>query len=149
MKITVDHILDIWRVEPSLTYSGFSDDVNLYAKWRAGLIEHLDEVQLCVDWLSQQEVAQRITPKSPNSYSLKHAVEFATRPNAQTDYTYVSNGCLIAAAIILAIPYQRCQGNSLNAQIAIKRSKRNVSLHGPKAYLGLGYAEYKPLRVTL
>src|SRR4051812_38691398 len=86
LKIAPDHILDALRTEPELGYGGFQQG------HQESFISHIDEVQLCYDWLRCQDIGERVTDKSPSSYYLKHAVEFAVG-------CYVSNGCFIVAVI--------------------------------------------------
>jgi hypothetical protein len=139
MIITADHLLDIWRIEPTLAYGGFGQGD------RAQLVNAISEVQLCYDWLERQDIGQRVTANSHGSYYLKHAVEFSTMRRSMLDYTYVSNGALLTAAIIAHVPYQRCDRRSPNALVAVKGSRRNRKLHGAKAEHSPSYAEYMPL----
>lgn len=125
-------ILDLWRIEPDLIYSGFCTDRAQLKQGRRELLNALVEVQLCVDWLQLQEWGQRVTPNSPSSYSLKHAVERAVGH-------YIGNGCLIAAAILLGVPYMKYSG-SPNAAVAIKRTNRK------RALLGSGFYGYRLLQ---
>lgn len=138
MNITTDHILDLWRIEPTLTYSGFEDHPR--PAMRKALLDHLAEVQTCVDWLQAQDIAPRITARHYSSYFLKHAAEWASGQ-------YVSNGALLAAVVILGIPY-RPLPSSLNAVVAVNFKRRNRRLHGEKGEQSLCYAEFKPLQVT-
>jgi hypothetical protein len=117
MRITYNHILDAWRIEPTLTYCGF--EINPRPAMRKALLDHLGEVQLCADWLAAQDIAPRITNRHYTSYFLKHAVEFATG-----DRIYVSNGAFLAAVVILGIPYRPLPG-SLNAICAVQFKRRN------------------------
>lgn len=141
MKITADHILDLWRIEPTLTYCGF--EASPRPAMRKALLTHLGEVQLCTDWLQAQEIAERITGRHYTSYFLKHAVEFAAG-----DRIYVANGAFLAAVVILGIPYRPLPG-SPNAVVAVQFKRRNRRLHGERGDQSLCYAEFKPLQVTL
>lgn len=140
MRITVNNILDSLIKEPTLAYGGFHPSPAEASATRGDLITHINEVQLCVDWLGAQELGKRITDRSPSSYYLKHAVEFAAGK-------YVSNGCLIVACIIMGVPYQRYGHDHPNASCAVKRHRRNRPLHGEKGKQYLGYCEFKPLQV--
>ena len=140
MRITVNNILDSLIKEPTLAYGGFHPSPSEASATRGDLITHMDEIQMCVDWLAAQEIGKRITDRSPSSYYLKHAAEFAAGQ-------YVSNGCLIVACIIMKVPYQRYGHDHPNAACAVKRHRRNRQLHGEKGKQYLGYCEFKPLHV--
>jgi hypothetical protein len=141
VKVKIDHLLDVWRIEPALCYGGFNQGD------RTQLVSAISEVQLCYDWLQQQDIGQRVTANSHGSYYLKHAVEFSTMRRSMLDYLYVSNGAFLAAVIIAGVPYQRCNHRGPNALVAVKGSRRNRKLHGAKAEHSLCYAEYMPLSV--
>ena len=138
MKITVNHILDAWRIEPTLTYAGF--EASPRPAMRKALLAHLAEVQTCVDWLQAQDIAPRVTNRHYTSYFLKHAAEWSAGH-------YVSNGAFLAAVVILGIPYRPLPG-SPNAVVAVRFKRRNRRLHGARGELRLSYAEFKPLQVT-
>lgn len=140
MRITTDHILDAWRVEPTLTYCGFEDKPR--TTMRKALLDHWGEVQLCADWLAAQDIAPRITGRHYTSYFLKHAVEFATG-----DHIYVANGAFLTAVVILGIPYRPLPG-SPNAVVAVQFKRCNRRLHGERGERWGSYAEFKPLQVT-
>ena len=140
MRITVNDILDSLIKEPTLAYGGFHRTPAEARSTRGDLITHIDEIQMCVDWLAAQEIGQKVTDRSPSSYYLKHAAEFAASQ-------YVSNGCLIVACIIMGVPYRRYADDHPNAACAVKRRRSNRLLHGAKGRQYLGYSEFKPLRV--
>jgi hypothetical protein len=140
MKITTNDILDALMKEPTLAYGGFHRTPAEASSTRSDLLTHIAEVQLCYDWLQMQEIGKRITDRSPSSYYLKHAAEFAGGQ-------YVSNGCLIVACIITGVLYQRYGDDHPNAACAVKRRRSNRLLHGAKGKQYLGYCKFKPLRV--
>ena len=138
MRITTDHILDVWRIEPTLTYCGF--EASPRPAMRKALLDHLGEVQLCADWLAAQEIALRITGRHYTSYFLKHAIEWANG-----DRIYVSNGAFLAAVVILGIPYRPLPSGSPNAVVAVQFKRRNRRLHGARGEYWSSYAEFRPL----
>jgi hypothetical protein len=138
MRITTNDILDALIKEPCLGYGGFHRTPAEASDTRGDLITHLDEVQICCDWLSAQEIGKRVTDHSPSSYGLKHAVEFAAG-------SYVSNGTFIVACIITGVPYRRYGHDHPNAGCAVKRRRCNRRLHGDKANRAPFYAEFKPI----
>jgi hypothetical protein len=85
-----------------------------FASHRQYLREHLDEVNLSLEWLSQCPRKKTINT-SYSSYSYKHHVEKAGSP------WYVTNGDLIAAVLHLGIPYRK---NAPNIYVAINLPPR-------------------------
>ena len=146
MKITTDNILDALHKEPTLGYGGFHATAAEAQPHRGALITEISEVQLCVDWLSAQDIGQKVGPRSHSSYGLKHAVEYATG-----NKEYVSNGGFLVACIILGVPYKRFGGpKNPNAMVAVKHHRRNQKLHKDTQLHSSGWADYKPLpRATL
>lgn len=140
MRITTNDILDALIKEPTLAYGGFHRTPAEARSTRGDLVTHLDEIQLCYDWLQMQEIGKKATDRSPSSYGLKHAVEFAAGE-------YVSNGTFIVACIIRGVPYKRYGHSHPNAACAVKRRRCNRRLHGAKANRAPYYAEFMPLRV--
>lgn len=137
ITISRNSILDAWRIEPTLTYCGFEERPR--PAMRKALLDHLAEVQLCVDWLAAQDIAPRCTTRHYSSYFLKHAAEWSSRQ-------YVSNGAFLAAVVILGIPYRPLPG-SPNAVVAVQFKRRNRRLHGARGDQSLCYAEFRPLQV--
>lgn len=133
LKITKAHLLDVWRIEPTLAYGGFNQGS------REQLVNAIDEIQICFDWLQQQQIAKRISCRSHSSYFLKHCAEFAAD-------VYVSNGAFLAAVILAGVPYRRYGMDHPNAACAVVASKRNRALHGDKWHNAPSFAEYKPLQ---
>jgi hypothetical protein len=138
MIITINNILDSLYKEPTLGYGGFHRTPAEARSTRGDLITHLGEVQLCCDWLAAQDIGQKVTDRSPSSYGLKHAVEFAAGK-------YVSNGCFILACIIMKVPLRRYGHSHPNAGCAVKRRRCNRKLHGDKANRAPFYAEFRPI----
>jgi hypothetical protein len=138
MTITINDILDAIIKEPTLGYGGFHRTPAEARSTRSDLVTHINEVQLCVDWLSAQDIGQKVTERSPSSYGLKHAVEFAAGQ-------YVSNGTFILACIIIGVPYKRYGHSHPNASCAVKRRRCNRKLHGDKANRAPFYAEFRPI----
>ncbi len=138
MRITVNNILDSLYKEPCLAYGGFHRTPADARPTRGELVKALDEVQLCCDWLSAQDIGAKVTDRSPSSYGLKHAVEFAAGQ-------YVSNGTFIVACIIMRVPYKRYGHSHPNAGCAVKRRRCNRKLHGDKATQSPCYAEFRPI----
>lgn len=145
LTITRDHILDIWRIEPDLGYGGFILKSEDAAPMRAALLNAIDEIRLCYNWIQRQTIGKRVSPLDHSSYYLKHACEFATMRTPR-DYDYVSNGAILCAAMIIGVPYKRWY-NSPNARLAIRGNRQNRKLHRPDASWALGYTEFVPLEM--
>jgi len=147
--ISQDDILDIWNYEPTMTYAGFDCNDATRDRLRQALLDHLDEVQLCYDWIIRQHVGKMVTYRDHSSYFLKHCVEFAT-VRSPLDYTYVSNGSFICAALIAKVPYKKIP-SAPEAQLAIRGDRRNQKKHwqDPSVSWAKGYAEFAPLYVEV
>ena len=143
MKITTDNILDALHKEPKLGYGGFCATTEEAQSTHHDLmVTYISEVQLCVDWLSAQDIGKRVTDRSHSSYGLKHAVEYATGKKE-----YVSNGGFLVACIILGVPYKRCDLRSPNAMVAVNQHKRNHKLNADQGR-GSDWSGFRPLPIT-
>lgn len=146
--ITRTDIIDVWAAEPRLAFGGFTDDLAKARRERGWFLECLPEIQLCHDWIMAQERGRNLSKYSPNSYTLKHYVEWEAR-RARIQPDYVSNGCFIAAAIISGVLYHRIGGPSKripaspNAVIGIKPVKHTKGLHTVGPYIG--GRQFRPL----
>lgn len=115
----VDFLLLIKAMEnhADLTLDGFNGpDRPAYLQRRAELLGAYDEFFLALAWL--RAVPKTLAPnvRDGHSYAVKHVVEdWAGR--------YISNGTVIAAALVLDVPIRRCE-SGINAWIAI-RSRRS------------------------
>lgn len=149
MKITTDHILDALIKERDLTYGGFTASASEIKAWQPRLIKAVAEVQLCADWIAQQEIGKRVTSYGHSSYYLKHAVEFSLKYSKGFSDPYVSNGAFLCAVIILDVPYKRHPIRySPNATVAIRDHRRNRKLYRSDASWALGYTNFKPMKVA-
>lgn len=97
MEITTDDLRNVIQKEPMLVYGGFLSDTST---GQDTLLNALNEVRLCYEWLTLCERRKRINEDIPDSYGLKHRLENDTG-------MYVSNGAFIAATIIAGIPYRK------------------------------------------
>ena len=141
MKITQQDIESALVKEPMLDDRGFRQKPKRDQPIEESIPLTLTEVQLCVDWLSVQEILPKVPAKCWSSYGLKHAVE-------QAGGEYVSNGAFIAACIIMGVPYERSKdSDNPNAACAVKALKSNFKLHGvdPRKVWGEQY-NFKPMR---
>jgi hypothetical protein len=112
-EITSKDIEKLTELYPELTAHGFGvygdDDV---VEERLALIDAVEAVKICMDWLQMQEVTKTVRRKH-TSYFYKHEVE---RWHGET---YIPNGALIAAAYLLGLKVQRDK-KSANALLNIK-----------------------------
>lgn len=91
----------IMRRYPNLTAWGFlNSDDDCFESGRERLAESAALFASCIGWLS----ANRPMLAGRSAYCIKHYVERAHSP------AYVPQGCVIAAALHLGIPYTLEQG---------------------------------------
>ena len=91
---------------------------------RADLRSHLDQVNVCLQWLKGVERRKTITTKR-SSYGLKHCVERSVGG-------YVSNGAFIAAAIFAGFKMKQCEPNAF-FNVAEKTIRERQPLKAPVA----------------
>ncbi|KDN80480.1 hypothetical protein [Kitasatospora cheerisanensis] len=111
----LDAVLD---AHPLLNANGYGRPIGYSYDTAAGreqLRGLLGEVQHCADYLHSRPWQTRLSSHSLHSYNLKHSAE------NWGDFGYVSNGAMIAAALIVRIPIRL---DDLNPTIGITSKHR-------------------------
>lgn len=100
-------IIKFLDLNPQLTYKGIDwiQRGKDYKNQRQLLLNATDEIEKCIEWLSNNFVSNTKIVNPSSSYGLKHYVE--------KDYnTYISTGSFIAAVKILNINHNEYSGDS-------------------------------------
>ena len=113
--MTNQMILNFLNHHSELTYNGidWDQDGSDYKQFRADLLNAIDEIDKCIEWLSKYFVSNTNIVNPMSSYGLKHYVEkyFAT---------YISTGSLIAAVKILNLKHNEYPGDQ-NIYMSFKK----------------------------
>jgi hypothetical protein len=117
----------VMTLEPDLCINGFGPghyggDLEErranFVRWRTELRAHAERVEVVREWLMQNVEKRSTINSDAGSYGLKHMAEKDLND-------YISNGELIAAAIIAGYSYRRGADNSPNA--AFGMSSRSIT----------------------
>lgn len=84
--------------------------------------KYKQEVAVCVEFLNQQKRRKSINKKL-SSYSIKHYVE-KWHEDTYRCHKYISRDAVIAAFIIIGIPYIMCVDEAYGAIKLIKEKKK-------------------------
>ncbi|MBM9622227.1 hypothetical protein ACFQ60_15290 [Streptomyces zhihengii] len=99
--ITQSDLDQLMTAHPTLTSEGYGRSTLVPADkepdLRADLASDLTSVQQAADWIGELGWTSATSDDSPSSYHLKHVMEEATG-------RYVTNGALIAAALLVGVP---------------------------------------------
>jgi hypothetical protein len=103
------------KYNPELTYNGINWKRSSpeYRKSRADLLNAIDEIDKCIEWLSNYFLSNTKIVNPMSSYGLKHYVE-------KYFHIYISTGSLIAAVKILNLKHKEYPGDQ-NIYISFKK----------------------------
>lgn len=117
LVVTREHLAALLDEHPTLSCWGYSRTAGDWRsigrgvqrpqgqEWeraRVSLLEEVEAVQRCVDWLTSVPWTEAVYSRSPSSYRLKHVVE--NIHHDQGDPHYIPNGAMIAAALLCGTP---------------------------------------------
>ena len=122
--ILTDNLCEVLKLYPDLRpfgFGGYKGDVEPISTWYEA--EAHDQIDSAATWLNEC-TRTRYASRKQNSYGYKHEAE-------RWQNTYISNGALIAAAVILGFKVVSI-GNSPNAYINIGRTPDSPAFKQPQ-----------------